>query len=80
MIEGKRLYTTWDVSTQIGNEVFEKAYISLKPLMAELVEQGYSIRDIAHEMISAVSMLEAESCIMRNMQASKDGEKAPPTR
>lgn len=80
MIEGKRLYTTWDVSTEIGNEVFETAYMSLRGLMAELVEKGYSIRDIAHQMQSAVSMLEAETCIMRNTTAHKNGEKAPPTR
>lgn len=80
MIEGKRLYTTWDVSTETGNAVFHDALKALLPIMKEAVEKGYSIRDIAHEMISAVTMLEAETCLMRNMEAHKNGEKAPSTR
>jgi hypothetical protein len=80
VIEGKRLYTTWDVSTETGNEVFQAAINALEPMMKAWVGRGYSIRDIAHEMQSAVTMLEAETCIRRNMKAHKDGEKAPPTR
>lgn len=69
------LYNDWEVSTEEGNRIFTEAINALEPIMKKNVEAGYPIRQIAHEMLSAVTMLEAETCIRRNMEMHKANRK-----
>lgn len=72
------LYNNWEVSSEVGNNVFTEALDALQPIMERYVADGYRIREIAHQMTSAVMMLEAETCIRRNTQMYKHGDRPTP--
>ena len=74
----KSLYNNWEVSGEIGNALFNEALDALQPIMDRHVAKGYRIREIAHQMVSAVTMLEAETCIRRNSQMYKQGDRPTP--
>src|SRR5208282_4546969 len=68
IVPSKSLYNDWDVSTDVGNRLFEESFRALEPIMKKFLAAGYPIRQIAHEMLSSVSMLEAETCIRRDTE------------
>src|SRR5579863_8326475 len=72
-VPDRSLYSDWEVSTEVGNELFEESYGALKPIMQRYMEKGYPIRQIAHEMLSSITMLESETCLLRNMKMHKEG-------
>ena len=74
-VPDKSLYTDWEVSTEVGNELFDESFRALKPIMQRYVELGYPIRQIAHEMISSITILESETNLLRNMKMHKENRK-----
>ena len=71
----KSLYNDWEVSTEVGNALFDESFRALKPIMQRYMEMGYPIRQIAHEMLSSITMLEAETNIIRNTTMHKANRK-----
>jgi hypothetical protein len=71
----KSLYNDWEVSTEVGNELWDESYRALKPILQRYMEMGYPLRQIAHEMLSAVTLLESETCLLRNTKMHKEGRK-----
>ena len=68
----KHLYNEgWESSTEEGNALFTEVRRILQPIMSALCEKGYSIRDVSHTMISAVTLMEAETVLMRNIDQQK---------
>ena len=75
VVPDKSLYNDWDVSTEVGNRLFEESLRALEPIMQRYLAEGYPIRQIAHEMLSSVTMLEAETCLIRNTEMHKANRK-----
>lgn len=75
VVPDKSLYNDWDVSTEVGNRLFEESLRALEPIMKRYLAEGYPIRQIAHEMLSSVTMLEAETCLIRNTEMHKANRK-----
>jgi|SRR5579863_1881940 len=75
IVPSKSLYNDWDVSTEVGNRLFEESIRALEPIMKKYLADGYPIRQIAHEMLSSVTMLEAETCIRRNTELHRMNRK-----
>ncbi len=48
-VPSRSLYNDWEVSTEVGNDLFEEARKALEPIMHRYMEMGYPIRQIAHE-------------------------------
>ncbi len=74
-VPDKSLYNDWEVSTEVGNAVFEESLRALEPIMKRYVAEGYPIRQIAHEMIGAATILEAETNLRRNTEMHKANRK-----
>ena len=74
-VPDKSLYNDWEVSTEAGNELFDESFRALKPIMQRYMDMGYPIRQIAHEMIGSVTILEAETNLLRNMKMHKENRK-----
>jgi hypothetical protein len=68
----KHLYNEgWESSTEEGNELFAEVTRLLQPVMVRYCEQGYSLREVSHTMVGAVTLLEAETVLLRNLEEHK---------
>jgi hypothetical protein len=74
-VPDKSLYNDWEVSTEVGNELWDESFRALKPIMQRYMEMGYPIRQIAHEMLGAVTILEAETNLLRNTKMHQANRK-----
>lgn len=72
-VPDKTLYNDWEVSTTEGNDLFHETVRALEPIMKRWMEKGYPVRQISHEMISATTLLEAETRIRRNIDMHRAG-------
>jgi len=76
----KHLYNEgWESSTEEGYALFAEVEDVLRPIMERMSAQGYSLREVAHQMVSAAIMMEAETVLLRNMEARKREKHEPAT-
>lgn len=71
------LYNDWESGTPEGQEIFTRVLKALEPIMQEAVDKGIRVRDVSHEMIGAVTLLEAETILLRNINKQKADQKLP---
>jgi len=74
-VPNRSLYNDWEVSTEEGNRLFDESLSALRPIMEKYLVEGYPLRQIAHEMIGSVTILEAETCLIRNTEMHKANRK-----
>jgi hypothetical protein len=74
-VPNRSLYNDWEVSTEEGNRLFDESLSALRPIMEKYLAEGYPLRQIAHEMIGSVTILEAETCLIRNTEMHKANRK-----
>lgn len=70
------LFNDWESSTPEGHEIFERVLKALEPIMKDCVAKGIRVRDVSHEMIAAVTILEAETVLIRNIEKQKADREA----
>jgi len=61
----------YESSTEEGNALFEEASRALRPIFERMCAAGYSIRDVSHTLIGAVTLMEAETVLIRNLDVHK---------
>ncbi len=68
----KHLYNEgYESSTKEGNDLFAEFCRAIGPIFERMCDAGYSIREVAHTAQGAVSVTEAETVLIRNLEEHK---------